>query len=84
MSFQLLHTQSATFHTCPFTLTQPPPDFQPPVNILNKPFNGWYHGKLREKQGVFSSQYVEFQYSRELISNSKNLPVCVPVMQYNQ
>ena len=49
---------------------QPPPDFKPPT--LNP--NGWYSGQLREKQGVFSSQYVQFQYSRKLISNSKNLP----------
>ena len=53
------------FHTCLLTLTQPPLDFQPPT-FLGNPTNGWYHGQLREKQGVFSSQYVQFRYSRKL------------------
>ena len=66
------------------TLTQPPPDFHPPAYFFG-PTNGWYHGQVREKQGVFSCLYVQFRYSRKLISNSKLLPtICVPVMQYNQ
>ena len=77
VSFQLLDAQSMTFHTCPLTHIQPPPDFKPPTVLSLSgivSLNGWYHGKLREKQGVFSSEYVQFRYSCKLISNSKNLP----------
>ena len=63
-----------TFHM-PLTPTQPPPDFLPPfLPVAISPENGWYHGQLREKQGVFNSQYVQFRYSRKLISISQNLP----------
>ena len=55
---------------------QPPPDFKPPytMTIPSFPENGWYYGQLRERQGVFCCQYVQFQYSRKLTSASKNLP----------
>ena len=47
------------------TPPQPPPDFQPPTYGYH-PTNRWYHGQLRETQGVFDSLYVQFQYSRKL------------------
>ena len=62
-------------HVCPLIPTQPPSDFKPPAAIVfGQPDNGWYHGQLRETEGVFNSQYVQFRYSCKLISNSKNLP----------
>ena len=78
ISFQLLHTESMIFYTCPLTHTQPPPEFQPPIfgYLSDGPvhYNGWYYGQLRERQGVFASEYVQFRYSCKLMSNSKNLP----------
>ena len=72
MDMYMYHSNYCTLNlqlsTCP---TQPPQDFQPPIlgySLYDDPIyaNGWYHGQLREKQGVFSSQYVQFQYSRKL------------------
>ena len=72
MDMYMYHSNYCTLNlqlsTCPLIPTQPPQDFQPPTVLSYglHPTNGWYHGQLREKQGVFSSQYVQFQYSRKL------------------
>ena len=75
MDMYMYHSNYSTLNLqlsmCPLIPTQPPQDFQPPFlgySLSDDPIypNGWYHGQLREKQGVFSSLYVQFRYSRML------------------